>query len=395
MKLLIVSHWLPARIDNGSRIRAFNLIKCLSKRHAITLFTFGRVDGAVDLTSLQSMCQHVEIVEPVRRNARLPFHGLLSRVPRSQLALDNTIMHDLVRSAIARHDVAIALQVGAARYLEGYTECPRIFEEVEVGLVRERWLSSGSVARRLRDGLTWLKFRRFVRDLVEDFDWATVVSERERQHLQDIGCDPGRISVIPNGAETGPLGRRVHRVPRLIYPGSVTYSANLDAVVHFSRNILPEVRRRCPEVVFMVTGSTDGVESDALPFGEGVIFTGWLPEVESMIADSAVCVVPLRVGGGTRLKVLQAMALGTPVVSTSKGIEGLELESGIHLLVADNSSAFAAHVVELLHNPELGERLAGAAHRLVSERYSWQTSGATLDQVLVDAVRQHRVAARN
>ena len=385
-----MSKWLPYPLDNGSRMRAFHLIKHLSRRHAVTVFTFGLPQGSTDLAPLRAVCQRLEIVAPVRQDGdRLGLRGLLTQVPRSYIQSDNPAMHGLIRSSISQHDAAIALQNTAAWHLKGYTECPRVFEEVEVALFRERWSLGTQPARRLRDGLTWLKFRSFVRALANDFDWATVVSEPERQHLSDIGCDRARVSVIPNGAEIRRIRPSLARARRLIYPGSVTYSANLDAVRYFAQDILPEIRRRSPGVDFVVTGSTEGVDLAELASGNGVTFTGRLPEVETLIAESAVCVVPLRVGGGTRLKVLQAMALGTPVVSTSKGIEGLDVQPEVHLLVGDTSEEFANHVVEVLHNPLLGERLAVAAHRLVSERYSWQSSGEALEHVIQTAMERH------
>ena len=167
------------------------------------------------------------------------------------------------------------------------------------------------------------------------------------------------------------------------------YSANLDAVRYFVREILPIIRRTRPDVTFVVTGATDGVDIRDLEAEDGVSFTGRLDAVDAILAKSAVCVVPLRTGGGTRLKVLQAMAIGTPVVSTRKGIEGLEVEPERHALVADESRAFAAQVLRLLSEPELGSSLSRNAHALVRERYDWEQIGATLERVVEGAVASH------
>ncbi len=122
----------------------------------------------------------------------------------------------------------------------------------------------------------------------------------------------------------------------------------------------------------------------------GVRFTGSLPEVDSVIAESAMCVVPLRIGGGTRLKVLQAMALSTPVVSTSKGIEGLAIEPERHVLVADSPDAFAAQVLRLLSDAPLVQGLTREALRLARERYAWPQIGDALERVINEAVEEHR-----
>jgi polysaccharide biosynthesis protein PslH len=391
MRLLVVSSWLPFPMDNGSRIRASQLLKRLSRSHTITLLSFGSRTGTGDLGPLRDWCDRVEVVPPVALgDGRLGPRGLVSRLPRHLVQCDNPQMHALIREAIGDHDAAVALQVEAARYLEDYSQVPRVFEEVEVAVLREHYERESHPLRRLRRGLTWWKYRRYVQSLVNAFDRATVVSEQERRHLRDIGCEIDRVAVVPNGVEIPNRTRGTVDADRLIYPGSVTYFANLDALRYFIGDILPTVRQRRPNVELLVTGSTDGVDVGDLRAASGVTFTGLLPQVDTAIAESAVCVVPLRVGGGTRLKVLQAMALGTPVVATSKGIEGLEVEPERHVLVGETPDTFARQVLRVLSDPNLAGRLAHAAHALVRQQYAWGPIGDGLDRVIGEAVAAHR-----
>lgn len=391
MNLLVVSTWLPYPPDNGSRLRAYQLLRRLSLRHRVTLLAFGVPRAQDDLGPLRACCERVEVVAPTPLNGgRLRARGLLSSVPRYFLETDSTRMRALVAGYAERHDAAIALQVNAALYLSGYPGVPRVFEEVEVGGYRDAPLAEPSAVRRARRRLTRWKYERFVRRLVDEFDRSTVVSDAERGHLLEMGCDPDRIEVVPNGASAPEaLPPRTPVAGRLIYPGSVTYAANLDAVRYFVHQVFPLVRRARPEATFVVTGSTDGVDVDDLAARDGVSFTGRLPQVESMLSESAACVVPLRAGGGTRLKVLQAMALGTPVVSTRKGIEGLDVEPGRDVLVADDSPAFAAHVLRVLGEPALAGALSANGHRLVRDRYGWEAIGDALDAVVERAAAAH------
>jgi glycosyltransferase involved in cell wall biosynthesis len=270
---------------------------------------------------------------------------------------------------------------------------PGVFDEAEVGVLREQYLRERTPLRRARHGLTWWKFRRYIASVIGRFDCTTVVSDREREHLRDLGCDSARIAVVPNGIAVPAIDIPVRRVPRLIYPGAVTYSANLDAVRYFVREILPLVRRSVPDLSFVVTGSTVDADIRDLTATEGVTFTGRLPDVSPFIAESAACVVPLRIGGGTRLKILHAMAVATPVVSTSKGIEGLEVEPERHVLVADTPETFAAQVVRVVRDPVLGSEIAMAARQLVRERYAWGPIGRTLEGVVESAVAERRFSA--
>lgn len=389
MRLLVVSSWFPCPPDNGSRLRAYHLIRHLARKHAVTLLSFGSAGREDDLATMRSLCEHVETVTVSRpAGDRAGVRGLLSPVPRHFVQNDSPDMRALVERHVPGHSAAIGLQVDAARYLRRYTSVPRVFEEVEVTVYREQYLGQTHPMRRIRRGLTWWKFRHFIRRLVDGFERATVVSTRELEYLRAIGCAADRLALVPNGIEAPAITRRAVSPDRLIYPGSVTYSANLDAVRFFIRDILPRLRRVRTDLTLCVTGSTQGVEVSDLAV-PGVTFTGRLPEVDSLVADSVACVVPLRIGGGTRLKVLQAMALGTPVVATTKGIEGLDLEPERHVLVGDGAAAFAEQVLRVLDDPGLADRLSQDARRLVRERYSWEPIGDELERVVAAAVDAH------
>jgi polysaccharide biosynthesis protein PslH len=160
-------------------------------------------------------------------------------------------------------------------------------------------------------------------------------------------------------------------------------------VRYFAGEVLPLVRSEEPDVAFWITGSTEGVDVAGLGRVDGVTFTGRLPDVTQTVAQSLACVVPLRHGGGTRLKVLEAMALGTPVISTSKGIEGLDVEPGVHVLVANEPNDFANQTLRVMRDPALASRLTLAARRRVEDQYGWNAIGEALDAVLADAVSVH------
>jgi glycosyltransferase involved in cell wall biosynthesis len=144
---------------------------------------------------------------------------------------------------------------------------------------------------------------------------------------------------------------------------------------HFLRHIFPLIRSRAPEAHLTITGSTEGVAMSRWSTDGRVTFTGYLADIRSKVSDSWVCVVPLRMGGGTRLKILEAMALGTPVVSTSKGAEGLDVEDGKHLLIGDTPEEFAMQTVRVLQEPDLRKSLSSHAIQLVKDKYDWADIG--------------------
>jgi len=172
----------------------------------------------------------------------------------------------------------------------------------------------------------------------------------------------------------------------------MTYSANYDAMQFFLRDVYPQVRAAVPGASLTITGSTAGVDQAGLALDDTVHLTGYVDDIRPVIAGSAACVVPLRQGGGTRLKILEAMALGVPVVSTRKGAEGLDVVDGEHLLLADTPRDLAAATVRLLQDGALRACLASQARALVERRYDWRAIGAAFTALVEETVARRREA---
>jgi glycosyltransferase involved in cell wall biosynthesis len=199
-----------------------------------------------------------------------------------------------------------------------------------------------------------------------------------------------RIEVVPNGVDCD-YNRPIYsdgQATTLVYNGALTYHANFDAMSFFLSAVFPRIKQEIDAVQLTITGSVDGVRLSELSLNESVRLTGYLPDIRPVVANATVCVVPLREGGGTRLKILEAMALGTPVVSTSKGAEGLDVVHGEHLLIADEPDRFAAYTVELMHNAELRQRLTENARHLVEQKYDWGGIGRRFVALVEDAVQE-------
>jgi glycosyltransferase involved in cell wall biosynthesis len=398
MKVLFLSSWFPYPPDNGSRIRIFNLIKQLSREHDITLLSFSR-DGEVAEERLKMMrryCSTVQAVPlaPFRPTSFRSILGFFSLRPRSFVDKYSRRMQGLVERIRREGDfsVVIASQLDTAPYAVTLDGLPRVFEEVELATLREQYTSQSRVGRRLRYGLMWWKTRRFTAHLLRQFDGCTVVSQQERANVLSIAPNCRHVVVVPNGVDLdrykGHFG--APEPGTLAFPGALTYGANLDAIEFFLHEAFPLIKAHRPEVILRITGKTDGVPVDRLPLDESVILTGYLDDVRPAVAQSWACVVPLRVGGGTRLKILEAMALGTPVVSTSKGAEGLEATHGEDILIADTPAEFADAVLRLLDDRALRARLATNGRRLVESRYGWEGIGEKLDHLLRQVVKEKK-----
>jgi sugar transferase (PEP-CTERM/EpsH1 system associated) len=398
MRILLLSTWFPYPPDNGSRIRAYNLLKHVAARHAVHLVSFTRDHEADGRGEIRAMCASVETVPwiefvPTRWRALL---GYFSVAPRSVVDTYSRTMDRHVKCRLLENSfgIVVALQSPAARYVPPRLTVPALLDEIEIGVLRDaavretRWLAY------IRAQLRYAKLKRYLGNLLGRFRVCTVVSQPEAQWLREAVPHYDSVYVVPNGVDTDHY-RPSDNAPQpdtLIYSGALTYSANYDAVAYFLGDIMPRIQAEVPEVQFRVTGSTRGVALERLPRRPGVVFTGYVEDIRPVVAGSWALVVPLRVGGGTRLKILEAMALGTPVISTTKGAEGLDVRHEENILIADSPHDFAAQTVRLLRDPALRRRLAENGRRLVEQKYSWAEIGRQfchLVEQVADTGRRH------
>ena len=391
MKILFVSSWFPYPPSNGSRIRAYHLLRALAAQHQVVLLSFE--DAPVEESAREHLAQFCERVVTVPRapfaanvvSARL---GLFSLLPSSVVAQHSPEMEADVRRIMAewKPNSIVAMQFYAARYA---ADIPGITKIVDVdfpmaSMLYEEYQQTRGMLRRARRYLAYQKFWRYERQLYARFDLRLVVSNADRDDLTRKLGNANGIAVVPNGVDVA------HNAPNLATPepdtlvfnGALSYHANYDAMRFFLRDVFPLVQAQAPHAHLRVTGKTDEIALDDLDLNESVTLTGFVPDIRKTVAGSWTCVAPVRVGGGTRLKILEAMALGTPVVSTAKGAAGLDALNGEQILIADAPADFAAQTVRVLREPALRNRLAVNARQLVVQKYNWTVIGKSFcDQV--------------
>lgn len=388
MRILVLSTWFPYPLSQGSKIRAYHLIKGLAQRHDLALVSFQ--DTPLEpcwLDHMRQVCQKVEIAQhnPFAYNRIGKLRGWLSPRPSAVLASHSPEMAHQVRRLVAEWNPEriLALTFVTAPYALAVPRIPKIvdIDNLMTPMLYEDYRRSKQPLQRIRNWLACEKFRHYERWLYRQFNLCLVVSEQDRIKALDLmHLKMSQVGMISNGVDT-----TYHRAAfndqapeTIIFNGALTYAANYDAMDYFLRDIFPLVREGAPKAHLSITGSTKGVAINRLIADSHVTFTGYLEDIRPAVSSSCVCVVPLRMGGGTRLKILEAMALGTPVVSTSKGAEGLDVEAGKHLLIADTPSEFAAQTVRLLREPLLRQSVVTHAAHLIIEKYDWVKIGQHL-----------------
>ena len=376
MKILFLSRWFPYPANNGSKLRIYNLLRGLSQHHDVTLLSFtDQPDVSPEALEIRSICTDVHVVpwrefDPHSWRARLAF---LNLKPRSVVDTFSPEMAQKITGLLngQEFDIIIASQLPMAAYYPNFGNTPALFEEAELGLSYGDAHDSAGGLKRLRHALTWFKLRRYFSQLLKAYQACTVVSEQERQLLKRVfSAHKKEIEVIPNCVNMKDYENiRVESKPyQLVFTGSFRYHTNYEAMVWFVGNVFPKILREIPQAQLIITGDSAGL---SLPPSPNVTLAGYVNDIGALIASSAVSLAPLWSGGGTRLKILEAMAIGTPVVATSKGTEGLDARNEEDLLIADTPEHFADGVTRLLRDPKLHSHISSNARRLVMEKYDW------------------------
>lgn len=374
MRILWLSSLMPWPLDNGMKVRVYNLLAPLSRRHEITLAGFtDREEGDPDATGpLGDLCRAVYAVPaPQPGDERA---GCRPEWPASVQAAYTDRFRDLVERERAREalDVVIVEHLAMAVYAPPGTATARVLSEIDVESLRYRSASRGrgSLRERLWRFRQFRRLVRFEKQQVRAFDLCVTVSEKDRETLARWAPHT-RVEHVPIGQDLTRFrpapDRQAWAQAPLTFCGALNYRPNADAVRYLAGEILPLVRRQVPEARLRVVGRQPPPDLlDGLP-SEGIELTGKVDDVVPYFQQAGVFLAPVRIGGGSKVKIIQAMACGLPVVTTPHGASGVDVTPGRDLLVADDAARFAEQVVALLRDREHAARI-GAAARLCAER---------------------------
>jgi glycosyltransferase involved in cell wall biosynthesis len=398
VRILLLAPYPPYPPRGGGALRIYNLLRGLAARHEVSLLSFAPSPEAVaGLAPLREICAVSTVIGPPRRSlatraattlsSPLPDMALRNADPAYAAALSRTL-------ASQRFDVVQAESIEMA----GYALRARAFAPPGAAPLvaldqfnAEYLLQRRAALTDLRRGLglrpralvggayslvQWAKLAAYERGLLRAFDRVLVVSAEDRAALRRI-APASEPRVVPNGVDAahyapGAVAAQPFPGPAIVFTGTLDYRPNIDAVQWFVREVLPIIRAGRPDARFVLVGRAATPALRALHDGAAVEVVGEVADVRPYIAGAAVYAVPMRIGGGSRLKLLEALAAGAPVVSTSMGAEGVEgLAHERQLLIADRPAAFAAAALRLIADPALGRRLGAAGRALAVARYDW------------------------
>lgn len=383
MRILYVASVFPYPPISGHRIRNYNLLRRIGEKHELHLHL---------IVEKLPPPEHLNALEPISKSIQCYVQESLGALDRPLLgvrfllrgmppdfracynrtlfeALQNQLLNDPVDvfqvedPQMAQYVEAVPNGSGAKKVLTFHDINFRKFRRISK--LETRW------KRRLRLWLHSALLNRWEPKYASNFDLCVVMSEIDRDLLMSRNQDLNVITV-PNGVDTKEFPLQISDAPlyNLVFVGNMDYRPNVEAVAYFCREVMPNLISELPDLKFYVVGINPQDEVLALA-NEHVIVTGHVESVIPFYEKSGVCVVPLHAGGGTRLKILESLALGCPVVSTRVGAEGLDLVDGEHLLIANDTPAFVEKILALLHNVELRRHLIVKGREQVVKCYDW------------------------
>jgi sugar transferase (PEP-CTERM/EpsH1 system associated) len=405
MRILLVLPRPLVPADMGGKIRSLNMFSRLAARHSITCFCL--VPPGMNKHDLEATASLFEEFVPVPWEDTRTFSPLFYwQFLKSQVSEEPYVLYrhhvPSLKAVLEKHlradraDVILFDFLHTAVNLPSFVPCPKVLFTHNVE--SQIWLRRAKLeAHPLKKALLkreLLRMQRAETALCQKFDLVLTVSKEDRALFENEFAAPP-VRDLPTGVDTDYFSPRNHSGKRynVVFVGAMDWFPNEDAVTFFVQEIYPRVRQELPEVTFTVAGRNPPMRILRLAQEDASLeVTGRVEDVRPFLARADCCVVPLRIAGGTRIKIFEAMAMGKPVVTTLVGAEGLPVIADQEIILADDPGSFSAAVLRVLREPAWARQIGVAARRTVCSKFGWDKAVAQLEQYLL-GVPRHRQQA--
>ncbi|HTP11627.1 MAG TPA: glycosyltransferase [Anaerolineae bacterium] len=400
MRILFLTPQYPYPPHKGTTLRNYNLIVGLAARHEIDLLSFA--DASPAASPLDRLCRRIATTPiPHRPNWRRALDTILSPWPDMGLRLWSSPFQHQLGAWLndGAYDVIQVEGLELARYALILPRCSDregsgpliVFDDHNAEYLLQKRMAAAEVAAHgwnagaVYSSIQWRKLRSFERRVCRQSDRVVCVSEADAIALQQI--DPNlKAHVIPNGVDTDfyqrekvmPLDLPPHS---LVFTGTMDFRPNVDALLWFAQAVLPLIKQQLPDVHLYIVGQRPHARLDVLRADPSITITGAVDDTRPYITAADVYIVPLRMGGGTRLKLLEALSLQAPVVSSTLGAEGFEVRSGEQLVLADEPADFAQSIEEVIADRTRARSLGTAGRSFAVQHYDWRSIVPKFEEV--------------
>lgn len=399
MKILFISYDFPYPPTGGSISRDYNLIKQLSLYHE--LYWINRtITGKVNQEYIDEMKKYfvdMRLIFGKYKHSILKFvKSIFTRLPYIIYRFSSAEMKSAVNESINENnfDLILCDHIYLAQFIpeEVVGKIPVIPNNEDSGFNYYKKMSEKSKSiRKIYASVEWKRMLRYEVGILKKFGVYITTSEEEKK-LISKHYDKAEICVVNNGVDTEYFKKqeREDYSPNAVFTAWFKYYPNVDAAIYFAEKIYPAIKARIPEFKFYIVGKNPPEKIKSLESINGIHVTGYVEDVREYFKNADAAVIPLRIGGGTRLKILEAMSMEIPVVSTKPGAEGLCVSNGENILISDNETDFSDNVVRLISDKILSGYLTVNGRKLVEEVYDWKIAGTELNNFINNYVNNFR-----
>jgi glycosyltransferase involved in cell wall biosynthesis len=401
MRILILSPHSPYPPNSGGRIRTWEQIKYLGQRHDVTAVNFALTEDEYEMSkSVEKCCARAITVKHSKKILPDDLEELHKLPWPIRGCFTNDMRRTLEELSPARFDIAIIEFIHMALYRDlfsprtilhehniessiykQYSEMPNVSQEHICGIEKQRafWKA------------TWMLMEEYENNIWPQFPLRFVVSQKDKQEM-DRRCHSGRSVVIENGVNTRSISLSDNGGSRrILFMGTMDYYPNTDAVTYLIKSIMPFIWKKDQTVSLCIAGKNPPQSIREFASSPKIELIADPEDMNEVARKCCLTLVPLRFGGGTRIKILDSLAMGLPVVSTSLGCEGLSVRDGCHILIRDEPEQFADAVLQIISDPLLAHALRTNGRRLVEERYDWGLIFGKMEEELSQLVQTDKL----
>jgi len=390
LKLLFLANRIPYPPYRGDKLKIYNLAKRLRHSHELILLTFVETEEDYQYKAeLEKVFKEVHLVyQPKWRSALNCLAAVWDKTPLQVLYFRSAAMQQKLKAVLAQHtfDAVHVQHLRMSPYLADMSDIPRILDLPDAFSLywERRKKMQANPLKKIFENIEQARVLKYERTMPAHYDMSLVCSQEDLEYLQrKQGIS--NIHLLPNGVDLDTFTAQNHDYSHnhtLLFTGNMDYAPNVDAVVYFVQEVLPQIREKIPQVKFIIAGQRP-VKKVADLASDHVSVTGFIKDLATVYNSASVVVAPLRFGAGTQNKVLEAMAMGVPVVCSNIGFKGLGITSGEGAIMQTDPKAFAASVVELLSSEALRKEVGVKGMQVIKNRFGWDAIAKQLETYLL------------
>lgn len=388
MRILILSPTVPAPPNNGTKIRIYNMIKSFSKGNEITFV--GLVHEKLEynyLYELKKYCKEVYIYPRKKSKRSAIIRSFFSIHPYRTIRFENEDLRKKIEQLMEKKkfDLIWVNFLNMVNYLRWPMNSLVVLDQHNADeLMWKKYFRHGDILQKIFAWWNIKKLRNSYQKYVDFLDVILSVSKGDADFTRGITTKNIKIWVVPNGVDISYFKprKKIQKENIILFCGSMDVTMNIDAVFWITNEIFPLIKNSIPNAKFWIVGRSPSKKIKKLEKMDGVKVTGTVKDVRPYYDQAKVFIAPFKLGGGTKLKVLEAMSMELPVVSTSVGCQGIDIENGKHALIEKNTEMLAERIIQLLDDVKLRHEIAKNGKKLVEERYSWNQIYADLKMKL-------------